>query len=56
MKDRACPVHSSVRLNPDRSGSHSEQMDEPRADGKGAIHVVVSVPSEQARAADIVSG
>jgi hypothetical protein len=25
-------------------------MDEPRADGKGAIHVVVSVPSEQAQA------
>jgi hypothetical protein len=23
MKDRARPVHSSVRLNPDRSGSHS---------------------------------
>jgi 4a-hydroxytetrahydrobiopterin dehydratase len=27
-----------------------EQMDEPRADGKGAIHVVVSVPIEQAQA------
>ena len=27
-----------------------EQMDEPRADGKGAIHVVVSVPYEQAQA------
>jgi 4a-hydroxytetrahydrobiopterin dehydratase len=27
-----------------------EQMDEPRADGKGAIHVVVSVPLEQAQA------
>ena len=27
-----------------------ERMDEPRADGKGAIHVVVSVPLEQAKA------
>jgi 4a-hydroxytetrahydrobiopterin dehydratase len=27
-----------------------EQMDEPRADGKGAIHVVVSVPIDQAQA------
>jgi 4a-hydroxytetrahydrobiopterin dehydratase len=27
-----------------------ERMDEPRADGKGAIHVVVSVPLEQAQA------
>ena len=27
-----------------------EPMDEPRADGKGAIHVVVSVPIEQAQA------
>jgi 4a-hydroxytetrahydrobiopterin dehydratase len=27
-----------------------EQMDEPKADGKGAIHVVVSVPYEQAQA------
>jgi 4a-hydroxytetrahydrobiopterin dehydratase len=27
-----------------------EQMDEPRADGKGAIHIVVSVPYEQAQA------
>jgi 4a-hydroxytetrahydrobiopterin dehydratase len=27
-----------------------ERMDEPRADGKGAIHVVVSVPFEQAHA------
>ena len=27
-----------------------EQMDEPKADGKGAIHVVVSVPIEQAQA------
>ena len=25
-------------------------MDEPRAAGKGAIHIVVSVPYEQARA------
>jgi 4a-hydroxytetrahydrobiopterin dehydratase len=27
-----------------------EQMDEPRPDGKGAVHVVVSVPLEQAQA------
>jgi 4a-hydroxytetrahydrobiopterin dehydratase len=27
-----------------------EQMDEPRADGKGAIQVVVSLPLEQAQA------
>ena len=27
-----------------------ERMDEPRADGKGSIHVVVSVPIEQAQA------
>jgi 4a-hydroxytetrahydrobiopterin dehydratase len=29
-----------------------EQMDEPRADGKGAIHVVVSVPYEQGAGPD----
>ena len=27
-----------------------EKMDEPRADGKGALHIVVSVPLEQAQA------
>jgi 4a-hydroxytetrahydrobiopterin dehydratase len=27
-----------------------EQMDEPRGDGKGAVHIVVSVPLEQAQA------
>ena len=27
-----------------------EQMDEPRADGKGALHIVVSVPLEQTQA------